>query len=430
MGQMNIIGKKSFQDINVVEAAKERLRYLFQSYDKVIVNFSGGKDSNAMLYVTIEVARELDKLPVEVVYCDHEIEGKGTFDLIQAVGEMSEVNLVRYCLPVKLRNATSQYAPHWYAWHPQEKDLWITEMPEDAVTELEGYVFEYDPTYEHPDGLPFKANGVKKCSTFQDIVDLHNQKYRRKGMTAISLVGIRAEESLARYTIMTRKKDECYISSGADTAYPIYDWMASDVWKYIKETKLPYNTEYDLMNRTEQYNQLKKQRVGSIFGEESLRTLDHWRLFYGDYWHRILDRAEGVKTAWRYCNEGLYTGCKVEKDPTMPWKQYAQILLNDMPIKTRKMISTNMNKIIKWHSYQTDHIITDEDKDSCPLTGISWEFLARIAIRGDVKERYLQLCPNMAKKARKRAKMTRDESVLKYGTERYKRKYYESKRKK
>ena len=40
-------------------------------YDKVVVNFSGGKDSNAMLYVAIEAAREVDKLPIEVVYVDH-----------------------------------------------------------------------------------------------------------------------------------------------------------------------------------------------------------------------------------------------------------------------------------------------------------------------------------------------------------------------
>jgi len=419
--------KKNYLDYDCVEGAKRRLRYLFDSYDKVIVNFSGGKDSTAMLYVTIEVAREMGRLPVECVYIDHEAEGLGTIKLLEEINDMPEVDMKWYALPFALRNAASMYAPEWYAFHPEEKDLWVRDIPEWAITELEGFVWETDPNYVHPDGLPFRANAVKHCLHFGDMVDLHRDNYVKKGLTAISLVGIRAQESMARYTIMTRKKNECYLSSTDSIAYPIYDWNATDVWKYIRELGLPYNTEYDTMNRGVNYNKLSKQRVGSIFAEESLRTLDHWREYYGDYWHKLLERAEGVKTAWRYCNDGLYTGTKIEKEEGVKWSEYTIALINKMSPETRKLVKKSMNKIVTWHKNRTDYPIAENEKDSCPLTGISWEFLARIAIRGDTKERNLQKVTVLSQKARTRAGLTRDEAVNKFGTPDYIKRYYDKK---
>jgi predicted phosphoadenosine phosphosulfate sulfurtransferase len=46
-------------DTDVSTAAQERLRYVFSSYDKVVVSYSGGKDSTVCLELAIEVAREL-----------------------------------------------------------------------------------------------------------------------------------------------------------------------------------------------------------------------------------------------------------------------------------------------------------------------------------------------------------------------------------
>jgi predicted phosphoadenosine phosphosulfate sulfurtransferase len=416
--------KKKHLDVDCVTAAKDRLKNLYASYDKVVVDFSGGKDSTAMLYLTIEVAREIGKLPVEVIYIDHEVEGIGTANLVEAVSNMPEVNFIRYALPFSLRNACSFNAPKWFPWHPEEKELWVRPLPADAVTHLEGYIFETDPNFEHMDGLPFRANAVRKYMDFEQVCQLHITNYEKRGVSAISLIGIRAQESLARFTIMSRKKTECYVSTAVPKAYPIYDWNATDVWKYIRETGLPYNTEYDLMNKTATYNQLNKQRVGSIFAEESLRTLDQWQSFYGEYWHKILERAEGVKTAWRYCNDGMYTGTKIEKVDSISWHDYTTLIISKMAPQTQAMATTGINKIITWHKGRTNFPIADAEKDACPLTGISWQFLARIAIRGDSKERNLQKVTSMARTAQDKAKITRDEAVRKYGTDEYKLKYF------
>jgi predicted phosphoadenosine phosphosulfate sulfurtransferase len=381
-----------------------------------------------MLYVTLEVARELGKTPLEVVYIDHEIEGVGTYELLNEVRAMKDVNLKWYSLPYELRNAASIYAPMWYPYHPQEKELWVNQIPDHAITEMEGFYFEYDEDYQHPDGSPFKALGVKRAMTFQEIADLHALNYIKKGINTINLVGLRAEESLARFTVMARKTSECYISSNQPTAYPIYDWNATDVWKYIRDSGLPYNKEYDLMNKTEHFNKLNKQRVGSVFAEESLRTLHQWREFYGDYWHKILDRAEGIKTAWRYCNSDLYSGSRIQKEDNVTFEEYAKKLIEKMSPETKKLTKKAIHKIVVWHSNQTAYPIADKDKDACPMTGISWEFLAKIVIKGDTKARQLQKVPSLAKRARARAGLTRDEAVNKYGRPEYKKQYYENKK--
>lgn len=419
--------KKRYLDINVVEAAKERFRRIFHDYDKVVFNFSGGKDSTAMVYVGLEVAKELGKTPIEVIYVDHEIEGLGTLKLIDEVAEMDGVNLIRYAIPFALRNACSLHAPKWYPWHPDEEALWVRPKPEGAITEVEKLPFAYDSTYEHPDGLPFKALGVKESPSFQRIATYHVEQYLNQGYSAISMIGLRAEESLARYCVMTRKAKECYLSTSSQGAYPIYDWTAYDVWKYIRDTGLPYNEEYDLMNKGVKHNKLKQQRVGSIFGEESLRALDEWPLYYRDFWHRILERAEGVKTAWRYNNDGIYTGTKVEKEPNVPWKDYLQVILSKASKAHRAMAKRQIEYVISWHTKQTAHPIADCEKDSCPLTGISWEFICKMAIRGDSKTRNQQAIPSLAKAARKRAKITRDEAVQRYGRPEYIKNYFHAK---
>ena len=51
-------GAKIYKQKNVYEAAKERINYLFNEFDNVVVGFSGGKDSTCVLNLALEVAEE------------------------------------------------------------------------------------------------------------------------------------------------------------------------------------------------------------------------------------------------------------------------------------------------------------------------------------------------------------------------------------
>ena len=66
------IHKKKYQEKNVYEASLDRIRYLYETFDDVVVSFSGGKDSTAMLLCCIDVATEINRLPVKAVFYDEE----------------------------------------------------------------------------------------------------------------------------------------------------------------------------------------------------------------------------------------------------------------------------------------------------------------------------------------------------------------------
>lgn len=63
---------KHYRDLNVHDAAKARLRLVFQHFERVCVAFSGGKDSSVTLHLALEVAREMKRGPVHAVFIDLE----------------------------------------------------------------------------------------------------------------------------------------------------------------------------------------------------------------------------------------------------------------------------------------------------------------------------------------------------------------------
>ena len=134
-----MIRKKEYLEKNVWEKSLERIEYLYENFDKVVVSFSGGKDSTAVLNATLEVARKLDKLPLEVVFFDEEAIHPPTIDYVKRTYDLDEVDLKWYCLEFKHRNACSNEEPFWYTWDKKEKDKWTREMPEEAITEHKNF---------------------------------------------------------------------------------------------------------------------------------------------------------------------------------------------------------------------------------------------------------------------------------------------------
>ena len=390
---MGKVRKKEILEQNVYEMALQRTRYLYDSFDKIVVSFSGGKDSTAVLNTVLEVAREKNRLPLEVVFFDEEAIHPPTIEYVERVRQSPEIDLKWYCLEFKHRNASSNEEPFWYTWEKEKKDLWVREMPEGAIT-------------EHPN--------FSKGMTFQEFSPM---LYPISDGKIAMLTGIRTEESLRRYRVIASKKNDAYKNTHAEKgsnqyrAFPVYDWSSSDVWLAVHKFGWDYNITYDIFNQTSMHGKFLKQRVCPPFGEEPLRGLWIYSECFPEMWHKMLSRVKGVATAWRYANTELYSNAQIKPD-NKTYKEYLDVILDSYDFDYRNMVKRTINNYIKFHKKLTKRQI--EDSEANPASGLSWRWLCKIAVRGDFKGRQQADLSNEAIKAQKKLGITEAEAKMIY----------------
>lgn len=395
------IRKKEYDYKNVYEAALDRIRYMYSIFDNIEVNFSAGKDSTAVLNLTIKVAKELNRLPVTVRFFDEEAIHPPTIEYAERVSKRPEVNFKWYALEFKHRNACSNEEPWWYCWEKGKEHLWVRPMPKNAIT-------------EHPKfykGLSFQK--------FSDILP------NEKDGTTVILTGVRTQESLSRYRAVTMKKNDNYITRNGHVsqAHPIYDWSSEDVWKLVELKELDYNKTYDIFNKTKFYNNLLQQRVCPPYGEEPLRGLWIYSECFPEMWHKMLNRVKGVNTAYRYANTSLYGVGKIEKPKLISYKEWLPLIIETYDKSTQKELKLHFKNIIKGH-YKKTSLEIDENIPHI-LTGVSWSLLCKIALKGDLKGRTAAVkFLAEIEKQQKELGLTNRQAVLKYGTKEYQKKHF------
>ena len=128
--------------INVYEAATQRIEWVFDHFEKIIVSFSAGKDSTCMLHMVCDEARKRNR-KVAVMLIDLESQYKMTIDHALRCRELYKDCTEWYwiCLPIHLRNAVSVYEPFWLCWDKSQKDMWIREMPDNVISDVNYFPF-------------------------------------------------------------------------------------------------------------------------------------------------------------------------------------------------------------------------------------------------------------------------------------------------
>jgi len=350
---------------NVWEESLKRIDHCYDLFDNVEVMFSGGKDSTILLHATEEVAESRGKLPVKVIFLDEEAIPTQTIDYVKRVREKTDrFNMDWYCLPMKHRNACSRSSPWWYCWAPEEEELWCQPKPEGAI-------FEWDrPDWVRPT-LPNASLAVAP----------------KKG-TTVHLLGLRAQESLNRRRAVTAKEKDNYITQSFKTmakAYPIYDLKTEDVWAMPYMMGWDYNTTYDL------YQKMgiapHAQRLAPPFGEEPLQRLHTYQICFPELWDKMCMRVPGAATAARYCKTDLYAYGTNVRPPGVTWKKMVESYVERFTGADRKTVKSNIRSAIRSHYAATDDVIPEDNRH--PMSGMSWSFLAKLASRGDLKQRKL-----------------------------------------
>jgi len=109
-------------DIHVLEAAKKRVEWTFDNFERVYLSFSAGKDSTVMLHLVMEEAIKRNKT-IGLLIVDLEGQYKLTIEHLESCIEQYKNNIELYwvCLPIHLRNAVSVYEPFWKCWDSERK---------------------------------------------------------------------------------------------------------------------------------------------------------------------------------------------------------------------------------------------------------------------------------------------------------------------
>ena len=337
---------KRYIDINVLEASKERIKNAIESFDDFYVSFSGGKDSGVMVNLVIDVAREMDRLPVKVVFSDLEVIYQETVRYVMSIMDKPEVEPYWLCIEELDDNTSSVFERYFKIWDHTKKDLWVHPMPDK-------------PYVIHDENMP---DGLKKYMHLNDITQWSvfgiGEWFADKcnGNRICNFIGMRSGEAYGRYMAVATHKnrikenDYTYLTKNGYprtwTCLPIYDWEYQDVWHYYAETGKDYNHVYDSMYRMG--TGFTQMRTCSAFGNEQSKTLYAWSVIEPETWDRMVTRVAGANYGKLYNHTNLNKG-KVKKPDNITWKEYLPILLAELPPMARKNFEEKFDITFRYH---------------------------------------------------------------------------------
>src|SRR6187399_3286515 len=96
--------------IDTLQAARDRVRYVFDHFEAIYISFSAGKDSSVMFHLVMEEAIRRGR-KVGVLLIDLEAQYKLTIEHAEQMFDLyaEHIDLHWVCLPIKLRNSVSNY---------------------------------------------------------------------------------------------------------------------------------------------------------------------------------------------------------------------------------------------------------------------------------------------------------------------------------
>jgi len=331
-------------DIDVYTALQRRLEYIFREFENIYVSFSGGKDSGVLLNLVLDYKRKYtpDRV-VGLFHQDFEAQYTVTTEYVTRTFEKlaTEVDPYWVCLPMATRTALSSYEMFWYPWDDKKKEAWVRPMPEYP------YVVNLDNPFDHYRYRMHQEDLAKQFGRFY--------KERHGGGKTVCLLGIRADESLQRYSGILNKKygyqGECWITrqfKDVWCASPIYDWSHSDVWAANYKFEYDYNKLYDLYYRAG----LKpdQMRVASPFNDYSKDSLNLYRVIDPEIWAKLVGRVRGANFAAIYGKTKAMGYRSVSLPEGHTWQSYTKFLLDTLPARLRKNYVEKFNTSIRfWH---------------------------------------------------------------------------------
>lgn len=322
----------------VLEAARERLKLIFEDFEQVLVAFSCGKDSGVLLNLAYDYAKETGMLhKLAYYYEDYEAGYKFTHDYAERTFEtLSECRRYWLCLPISAACSVSMHQDRWTPWNPEEKDIWVRPFPQG----------EYVVTQEN---CPYEF--VRGTKGFDARIQFSQWFASEYGKTAV-LIGIRADESLTRRGIITSQHRR-YMHKGLTWSkqvddstmnfYPIYDWRTRDIWVANARFAWDYNRAYDLYYQAGLT--IDQMRVASPFHQCGQDNLKLYKVIDPNTWGKMVSRVNGVNFTGIYGGTTAMGWKSIMKPKHFTWKQYAEFLIDTLPGETKKKLISTLRRL-------------------------------------------------------------------------------------
>ena len=262
--------------INVLEAARKRIHHVFDTFDTVVVAFSGGKDSLVCIHLVQEVMQERGiKSPMKVFFKDQELIPDDVINFVDEYRQKPWIDLDWYCVPLNCTKYILGRVFDYVQWDDSRNH--VRPMPSHSIKDRSGQVY--------------------------DRGDFHNLvASKHRGRLGI-ITGIRASESIMRLrSVLTKVGKECYITTpkgGAPSrmkmAKVIYDWSENDVFKYFQDNKIRYCEIYDIQNLVG-----RELRVASSLQSEAAKDFHFLRSSHPEYYQRVVKLFPEMMVQERY----------------------------------------------------------------------------------------------------------------------------------
>lgn len=337
-------------DVDVVTAARQRIKNIFSNDCEVVFSTSGGKDSICVhdLLYKMASAGEIDKGKLRVIFVDEE----AIYPCVERrVMDMRKewlllgVKFEWYAMEFKHYNCLNRLSQDesFVCFDRTKEAVWVRRPPVFAIR-------------THPRLRP----GVDSYQSFCKRVFRH----------AILVTGVRASESVQRAKNLQNGSIET-----TGMAYPVYDWRDTDVWNYIRDNNLEIPEAYFHMYRVGIAK--NRMRISQFFSVDTVGSLVKMCEYYPELFDKICAREPNAYMAMLYYDTELFRRAR-RKDDT-----------------DYKSLALDLLKHPERLSYTGAETVVREVKNLYVQFGLywsqkNWRDAYQIMIAGDPKKRSLR----------------------------------------